>query len=114
MDELRRGIAILLIVALPVIFLYWLLIHALVGLWRRAGLRRSYVVILLCLELMLSAGALAMIAMSRMLGDQDGQVFVLLVLVVAACEVVVGLGLVVAMFRRRLPLDVDEMKELKG
>ncbi len=76
--------------------------------------RRNPVVILLCLELMLSAGALAFIAFSRMLGNQDGQVFVLVVLVVAACEVVVGLGLVVAMFRRRLPLDVDEMKELKG
>ena len=76
--------------------------------------RRNPVVILLCLELMLSAGALAMLAFSRMLGDQDGQVFVLVVLVVAACEVVVGLGLVVAMFRRRLPLDVDEMKELEG
>lgn len=76
--------------------------------------RRNPVVILLCLELMLSAGALAMLAFSRMLGDQDGQVMVLIVLVVAACEVVVGLGLVVAMFRRRLPLDVDEMKELKG
>ena len=77
-------------------------------------IRRNPVVILLCLELMLSAGALALIAMSRMLGDQDGQVFVLIVLVVAACEVVVGLGLVVAMFRRRLPLDVDEMKKLEG
>lgn len=76
--------------------------------------RRNPIVILLCLELMLSAGALAMLAFSRMLGDQDGQMFVLIVLVVAACEVVVGLGLVVAMFRRRLPLDVDEMKELKG
>lgn len=76
--------------------------------------RRNPVVVLLCLELMLSAGALAMLTFSRMLGDQDGQVFVLIVLVVAACEVVVGLGLVVAMFRRRLPLDVDEMKELKG
>jgi len=77
-------------------------------------IRRNPVVILLCLELMLSAGALAFISMSRMLGNQDGQVFVLIVLVVAACEVVVGLGLVVAMFRRRAPLDVDEMKELKG
>lgn len=76
--------------------------------------RRNPVVILLCLELMLSAGALAMLTFSRMLGDQDGQVFVLIVLVVAAAEVVVGLGLVVAMFRRRLTLDVDEMKELKG
>lgn len=77
-------------------------------------IRRNPVVILLCLELMLSAGALAMLAVSRMLGNQDGQIFVLVVLVVAACEVVVGLGLVVAMYRRRLPLDVDEMKELKG
>ncbi|MBK8294268.1 MAG: NADH-quinone oxidoreductase subunit NuoK [Solirubrobacterales bacterium] len=77
-------------------------------------IRRNPVVILLCLELMLSAGALAMLAFSRMLGDQDGQVMVLIVLVVAACEVVVGLGIVVAMFRRRLPLDVDDMKELKG
>jgi NADH:ubiquinone oxidoreductase subunit K len=76
--------------------------------------RRNPVVILLCLELMLSAGALSMLAFSRMLGDQDGQVMVLVVLVVAACEVVVGLGLVVAMFRRRLPLDVDDMKELQG
>ena len=77
-------------------------------------IRRNPVVILLCLELMLSTGAPAMLAFSRMLGDQDGQVMVLIVLVVAACEVVVGLGLVVAMFRRRLPLDVDDMKELKG
>lgn len=76
--------------------------------------RRNPVVILLCLELMLSAGALALLSFSRMLGNQDGQVLVLIVLVVAACEVVVGLGLVVAMYRRRLPLDVDEMKELKG
>lgn len=76
--------------------------------------RRNPVVVLLCLELMLSAGGLAFLAFSRMLANQDGQIFVLIVLVVAACEVVVGLGLVVAMYRRRLPLDVDEMKELKG
>ena len=77
-------------------------------------IRRNPVVILLCLELMLSAGALAFLAFSRMLGNQDGQVMVLIVLVVAASEVVVGLGLVVAMSRRRLPLNVDDMKELKG
>ncbi|MFM9149692.1 MAG: NADH-quinone oxidoreductase subunit NuoK [Solirubrobacterales bacterium] len=76
--------------------------------------RRNPVVILLCLELMLSAGALAILSFRRLLGDGDGQVFVLIVLVVAACEVVVGLGLVVAMFRRRIPLDVDETTELRG
>ena len=77
-------------------------------------LRRSPLVILLCLELMLNAGNLALVAFSRSTGTQDGQVFALIVMVVAACEVVVGLGLIVAMFRRRIPLDVDEIRELRG
>jgi NADH-quinone oxidoreductase subunit K len=77
-------------------------------------LRRSPVVILLCLELMLNAGNLALIAFSRMVGNGQGQVFALVVMVVAACEVVVGLGLIVAIFRRKLPLDVDELSELRG
>jgi NADH:ubiquinone oxidoreductase subunit K len=76
--------------------------------------RRSPLVILLCLELMLNAGNLALIGFSRMLGNSDGQVFALIVMVVAACEVVVGLGIIVAMYRRRLPIDVDEMSELRG
>jgi NADH-quinone oxidoreductase subunit K len=76
--------------------------------------RRSPLIILLCLELMLNAGNLALVAFSRSLGNQEGQVFALVVMVVAACEVVVGLGLIVAMFRRRLPLDVDEIRELRG
>ena len=74
-------------------------------------LRRSPLVILLCLELMLNAGNLALVAFSRSVGNEEGQVFALIVMVVAACEVVVGLGLIVAMFRRRLPLDVDEIRE---
>jgi NADH:ubiquinone oxidoreductase subunit K len=77
-------------------------------------LRRSPLVILLCLELMLNAANLALVAFSRSTGTQDGQVFALVVMVVAACEVVVGLGLIVAMFRRRVPLDVDEIRELRG
>jgi NADH:ubiquinone oxidoreductase subunit K len=77
-------------------------------------IRRSLIVILLCLELMLNAGNLALVAFSRMLGDQDGQVFALIVMVVAACEVVIGLGLIVALYRRRLPLDVDDLRELRG
>jgi NADH-quinone oxidoreductase subunit K len=77
-------------------------------------IRRSPVVILLCLELMLNAGNLALVAFSRMLGDQDGQVFALIVMVVAACEVVIGLGLIVAIYRRRLPLNVDELRGLRG
>jgi NADH-quinone oxidoreductase subunit K len=77
-------------------------------------LRRNPLVILLCLELMLNAGTLALVAFSRAAGNEDGQVFALIVMVVAACEVVVGLGLVVAMFRRRVALDVDRVRELQG
>ncbi len=76
--------------------------------------RRSPLVILLCLELMLNAGNLALIAFARMHGTGDGQVFALIVMVVAACEVVVGLGLIVAIYRRRMPIDVDELSELRG
>lgn len=76
--------------------------------------RRSPVVILLCLELMLNAGNLALVAFSRMVGNQQGQIFAIVVMVVAACEVVVGLGLIVAIFRRKLPLDVDSLRELRG
>jgi NADH-quinone oxidoreductase subunit K len=77
-------------------------------------IRRSPLVILLCLELMLNAGNLALLAFARANGDQDGQIFALVVMVVAACEVVVGLGLIVAMYRRRLPLNVDDMRGLRG
>ena len=77
-------------------------------------LRRSPLVILISLELMLNAGNLALVAFARMSGTGDGQVFALIVMIVAACEVVVGLGVIVAMFRDRLPMDVDQMDELHG
>jgi NADH-quinone oxidoreductase subunit K len=76
--------------------------------------RRNPLVILLSLELLLNAGNLALIAFARMWGNADGQIFALIVMVVAACEVVVGLGLIVAMYRNRIPIDVDEMSELRG
>jgi NADH-quinone oxidoreductase subunit K len=76
--------------------------------------RRNPLVVLLSLELMLNAGNLALVAFSKMHGNGDGQIFALIVMVVAACEVVVGLGLIVSMYRRRLPIDVDEMSELRG
>jgi NADH-quinone oxidoreductase subunit K len=76
--------------------------------------RRNPLVILLCLELMLNAGNLALVTFARMHGNGDGQIFALVVMVVAACEVAVGLGLIVALFRRRLPIDVDELRELQG
>ena len=76
--------------------------------------RRNPLVILLCLELMLNAANLALIAFSRMHGNGDGQIFAIIVMVVAACEVTVGLGVIVAMYRRRLPIDADELRELHG
>ncbi len=77
-------------------------------------IRRSPLIILLSLEVMLNAGNLALIAFARMHGGHDGQVFALIVMVIAACEVVIGLGIIVAMYRKRLNIDVDEMAELRG
>jgi NADH:ubiquinone oxidoreductase subunit K len=76
--------------------------------------RRNPLVVLLCLELMLNAANIALIAFARMWGNAQGQIFAVIVMVVAACEVCIGLGLVVAIFRRRLPIDVDEIRELHG
>ena len=76
--------------------------------------RRNPLVVLLCLELMLNAANLALIAFSRMHGNGDGQIFAIIVMVVAACEVTVGLGMIVAIHRRSLPVDVDELRELHG
>ncbi len=77
-------------------------------------LRRSPLIILLSLEIMLNACNLALIAMSRHHGEASGQVFALAVMAVAASEVVVGLGLIVAIHRRRLALDVDRLTSLRG
>jgi len=76
--------------------------------------RPNPLVILLCLELMLNAANLALVAFSRMWGGPDGQIFALIVMVIAACEVTVGLGMIVAIYRRNLPVDVDDLNELHG
>ncbi len=76
--------------------------------------RRNPLVILLCLELMLNAANLTLISFRRMHGNHDCQIFAIVVMVVAACEVTVGLGVIVAMYRRRVPIDVDELRELQG
>jgi NADH-quinone oxidoreductase subunit K len=77
-------------------------------------LRRSPLIILLSVEIMLNGGNLALIAFARRLGHEDGQVFAIAVMAVAASEVVVGLGLIVAMGRRHLELDVDKFRTLRG
>jgi len=75
--------------------------------------RRSPLVMLLCLELMLNAANLALVAFARMWGNGDGQIFALVVMVIAACEVVIGLGLIVALYRNRLPIDIDALDSLR-
>jgi len=77
-------------------------------------LRRNPLIVLLSLEIMLNGGNLALIAFSRHHGRGDGQIFAISVMAVAASEVVVGLGLIVAMARKRLALDVDKLSTLRG
>jgi NADH-quinone oxidoreductase subunit K len=95
---------------------WYLIVSALISAIGAGGVlvRRNPLVILLCIELMLNAANLALVGFSRVHGNMDGQMFALIVMVVAACEVAVGLGLIVALFRRRLPIDVDELRELQG
>jgi NADH-quinone oxidoreductase subunit K len=76
--------------------------------------RRNPLIVLLSLEIMLNGANLALIAFSRHAGNGSGQIFALAVMAVAASEVCVGLGLVVALHRRRLAIDVDTLTELRG
>lgn len=76
--------------------------------------RRSAILVFLSVELMLNAANLALISFSRLFGEMDGQVFALAVMAVAAAEVTVGLGLIVAISRRGLALDVDLFSRLRG
>ena len=76
--------------------------------------RRNILVMFMCIELMLNAVNLTFVTFSRTLNDVAGQASVFFVLVVAAAEVVVGLGLIVAIFRRRIDATADDVHILKG
>jgi NADH-quinone oxidoreductase subunit K len=78
--------------------------------------RRNAVVILMCVELMLNAANLALVAFSRRYSaiDERGSVFVVFVFVVAAAEVAVGLAIVLSAYRNRPVIDVDEIQAMKG
>ena len=95
---------------------WYLVVSALLFSIGTAGvlLRRSPLIVLLSLEIMLNAANLALISFARLHGDHAGQIFALAVMAVAASEVVVGLGLIVAIARRRLDLDVDLLRVLRG
>jgi NADH-quinone oxidoreductase subunit K len=77
-------------------------------------IRRNVLVMFMCVELMLNAANLTFITFARMLDDIGGQASVFFVLVVAAAEVVVGLGVIVAIFRRREGATADDLHILKG
>jgi NADH-quinone oxidoreductase subunit K len=77
-------------------------------------IRRNPLIIFMSIELMLNAVNLSFVAFSTFLDSADGQMFVFLVLTVAAAEVVVGLALIVSIFRTRRNIDVDEMNVLRG
>lgn len=75
--------------------------------------RRNTLVIFMCLELMLVASTLGLVAFSRFNGTMDGNVFVFFILTVAAAEVAVGLAIIVALFRQRQTVQVDRLDSLK-
>ena len=77
-------------------------------------LRRNAIVVFMSLELMFNAANLAFIAFSRHYQNLNGQMFVFFVMTVAAAEVAVGLALMVAIFRTRRSIDVDQMNSMKG
>ncbi len=76
--------------------------------------RRNPLIIFMSIELMLNAVNLSFVAISSFLDSADGQIFVFLVLTVAAAEVVVGLAIIVSIFRTRHNIDVDDMNILRG
>ena len=77
-------------------------------------IRKNTLVIYMCLELMLVASTVALVAFSRFNGRMDGNVFVFFILTVAAAEVAVGLAIIVALFRRRQTIQVEELNALKN
>lgn len=77
-------------------------------------LRRNAIIVFMSIELMLNAANLLFVAFSRYLGDLDGQVLVFFVITVAAAEVAVGLALLVAIFRTKRSINIDEINLMKG
>ena len=102
-------------IAVTVPSYYYLVLSALLFTLGILGvlIRRNALVMFMSVELMLNAVNLTLITYSRLWGNVDGQVFVLLVMAVAAAEVAVGLAIVVSLFRHQATADVDEMNLLK-
>lgn len=94
---------------------YYLVISALLFTIGVLGVlvRRNAIIIFMCIEMMLNAGNLAFVAAARDWKQMNGQVFVFFVMTVAAAEVAVGLAIIVALFRNKESVDVDEVNLLK-
>ena len=75
--------------------------------------RRNVIVVFMCIELMLNAANLSLVAFSRLWGNLDGQIFVFMVIVVAAVEVAVGLAIVISLVRNRDTVNIDDASLLK-
>ncbi|KUI34596.1 NADH-quinone oxidoreductase subunit NuoK [Mycobacterium sp. GA-2829] len=94
---------------------YYLYLSALLFTVGAAGvlLRRNVIVVFMCVELMLNAANLAFVAFSRMHGQLDGQVVAFFTMVVAACEVVIGLAIIMTIYRARRSASVDDANLLR-
>lgn len=95
---------------------WFLILSAILFVIGAAGIlvRRNPLVILICIELMLNAANLTLITFSRQAQNLDGQLFALMSMTVAAAEAVVGLGILVDIFRLRQVEDIDDLSELHG
>jgi NADH-quinone oxidoreductase subunit K len=94
---------------------YYLTVSAILFMIGTAGVlfRRNAIIIFMCIELMLNAVNLTLIAFSQFLGDQTGQILVFFVMTVAAAEAAVGLAIIIALFRNKQTIDIDKVNLLK-
>jgi NADH-quinone oxidoreductase subunit K len=95
---------------------YYIILSAVLFVLGMAGvlIRRNAILVFMSVELMLNAANLAFVAFARMFQDISGQVVVFFVMTVAAAEVAVGLALIVAIFRTKKSIDIDDLHELEG
>lgn len=77
-------------------------------------LRRNAIVVFMCIELMLNSANLAFVTFARMHGDMSGHVFIFVVMAVAAAEVAVGLAIIIAVFKERRSVNVNELRDMYG
>lgn len=77
-------------------------------------LRKNAIIIFMSVELMLNAANLALVAFARQWNNLDGQIFVFFVMTVAAAEVAVGLALIVAIFRNKRSINIDDLHQMEG